>query len=164
MTESGDASRVRIADASDVEELLELCLQMTDENFILPVSESKVLKILEDCTQPEVEKRSGVVGVVGNAGKIEGTIGLMFDSTWYSEEMCIFDAWNYVLPPYRSSTNSKDLIAWAKRISDHFGYPLMMGILNNHRTEAKVRLFRKQLGQPVGAFFLYGHTFQTGVH
>lgn len=164
MTEMADASRVRIADASDVEELFSLCCKMHDENFILPMSEQKVRELLLNCTQPQVEKRPGVIGIVGAKGQIEGAIGLVFESTWYSDELCIFDAWNFVLPQYRSSTNSKDLIAWAKKISDHFGYPLMIGILSNHRTEAKVRLFRKQLGNPVGAFFMYGNTYQLGVH
>lgn len=166
MTDTADPSRVRIADASDIEELFVLCCQMHDENFVLPMSETKVRDFLVNSTRPEIEKRSGVIGIVGDKGKIQGAMGLAFESMWYSDEMCIWDMWTYVLPQYRSSSNSKDLIAWAKMISDHFGYPLMIGILSNHRTEAKVRLFKKQLGTPAGTFFIYGNTYTTttGVH
>ena len=31
----------------------------------------------------------------------------------------------------------------------------MIGVLSNHRTEAKVRLYERQFGKPSGAFFLY---------
>jgi hypothetical protein len=33
--------------------------------------------------------------------------------------------------------------------------PLLIGVLSNHRTEAKVRLYERQFGKPTGAFFLY---------
>lgn len=164
MNDVADASRVRIANAGDVEELFQLCCIMHDENFVLPMSEDKVRSFLVNSTLPEIEKRCGVIGIVGEKGKIEGAMGLAFESMWYSDEMCLFDMWTYVLPKYRSSTNSQDLIAWSKMISNHFGYPLMIGILSNVRTEAKVRLFRKQLGTPAGTFFIYGNTHQSGVH
>lgn len=162
VTHLGDPTRVRIADNRDVEDLLAMCHAMHDENFVLPMDETKVRELLVSATRPEIDKRRGVIGVIGERGALEASIGLVFDSTWYSSDLCLFDAWNYVKPEHRSSTASHDLIAWAKRISDHFSTPLMIGILSNHRTEAKVRLMRRQLGQPVGAFFMYGQ--QTGAH
>lgn len=161
VTHLGDPTRVRIAEACDVDELFAMCAEMHSENFVLPMDDTKVRELLVSATRPEIEKRRGIIGVIGDRGAMEGSIGLVFESTWYSSDLCLFDAWNYVKPEHRSSTDSHDLIAWAKRISDHFSTPLMIGILSNHRTEAKVRLMRRQLGQPVGAFFMYG---QGGTH
>jgi len=156
MTHLGDATRVRIADAQDVDELFDMCLRMQAENFIMPMDDAKVRSVLVNATNPAIEQRRGVIGIIGQPGELEASIGLMFEQTWYSSNLCIFDAWSYVVPEHRKSTNSYDLIAWAKTISDHFCYPLMIGILSNQRTEAKVRLVRRSLGEPRGAFFMYG--------
>jgi hypothetical protein len=155
MTTLGDSTRVRIANASDVEELFENCVRMQQENFLLPMDDDKVREVLLNATDPQIEKRRGVIGIIGQPGQMEASIGLMFEATWYSRALCIFDAWTYVVPEYRRTSNSHDLIAWAKTISDHFCYPLMIGILSNQRTEAKTRLVRRQLGEPKGAFFTY---------
>jgi len=155
MTHLGDATRVRIADAQDVNELFQLCQMMQHENFLLPMDDEKVREVIVDATSPAIEKRHGIIGVIGDAGQIEASMGLAFQAPWYSNALCIYDAWNYVSPEFRRTTNSHDLIAWAKTISDHFCYPLMLGIVSNQRTEAKVRLLRRQLGEPCGAFFAY---------
>ena len=60
------------------------------------------------------------------------------------------------------ASGSKDMIAWSKSIADHFGIPLMMGIVSSERTQAKVRLLKRQLGEPVGAFFMYGQKQAAG--
>jgi hypothetical protein len=65
--------------------------------------------------------------------------------------------------PYRNSTNSNDLIAWAKAMSIHFSLPLMAGVVSNQRTQAKIRHFRRAFGEPVGAFFLF-NAGSIGVH
>ena len=162
VTHLGDPTRVRIADSRDVEDLMKMCREMHDENFVLPMDDSKVRELLVSATRPEIEQRRGVIGIIGERGQMQASIGLVFESTWYSSDLCLFDAWTFVRPDHRSSTASHDLIAWAKSIRDHFATPLMIGILSNHRTEAKVRLMRRQMGQPVGAFFMYGQ--QQGAH
>jgi hypothetical protein len=34
--------------------------------------------------------------------------------------------------------------------------PLMIGVMSNSRTDAKVKLYERQFGNPAGSFFLYG--------
>lgn len=158
----GDPTRVRIATALDVDELFDLCSQMHSEQFVMPMCEHKVRDVLVNATLPAIEKRRGIIGVIGEPGSMQASIGLMLDRTWYSSDLCLFDAWQYVKPDYRSTSGSKDMIAWSKSIADHFGIPLMMGIVSSERTQAKVRLLKRQLGEPVGAFFMYGQKQAAG--
>jgi hypothetical protein len=155
---TGDPTRVRIATVNDVDEVYDLCVCMAQENFVMPMDGPKVRGVLVNATLPDIGRRRGIIGVIGEPGQLEASIGLMLDRTWYSDGLCLFDAWQYVKPEYRSTSGSKDMIAWAKGISDHFQVPLMMGIVSSERTQAKVRLLRRQLGEPVGAFFMYQKT------
>lgn len=161
MTIMGDVSRVRLADALDVDELFELCQHLHEENFIFPMAGHKVRAMLQSATRPEIEQRRGIVGCIGERGGIEAAIFLEIDSLWYADEPGLIELFSYVRPEFRKSANSRDLIAWAMAMSRHFSLPLMIGVISNHRTEAKVRHYKRALGEPAGAFFLYGA--RTGI-
>jgi hypothetical protein len=47
------------------------------------------------------------------------------------------------------------LIEFAKKCADEIGLPLTIGILTNQRMEGKVRLYRRSLGVPAGAWFVH---------
>lgn len=134
---------------------MELCLELHSENGAFPISTDKVRALLRGALTPEIDQRKGLIGVVGERGAIQGSICLEVDALWYTQQHCLLELWNHVLPQHRNSTNSSDLIAFAKSMADHFGLELMIGVLSTVRTEAKVRLYRKQLGEPAGAFFKY---------
>jgi hypothetical protein len=161
---SGDYTRVRLADERDEEELFTLCELLQRENACFPMDEDKVRDTLRKGISGPLSERMAMVGVIGKPGAIEGSIYLELGQLWYSSSWCIMELWNYVLPQKRSSSNSRDLIAFAIHVSDKFKAPLMIGVLSNERTEAKVRLYRKQLGAPSGAFFLHGVTTGQGVN
>lgn len=161
---TGDVSRVRLADERDEEELMQLTRFLHGENGLFAMSEVRVRDIIRQALIGPVERRRGVIGVIGEAGDIEGAIYLAVACEWYSDEWCVQELFNYVYPHKRKSNNSRDLIAFAKHIADSFKLPLMIGVLSNERTEAKVRLYRKQLGEPAGAFFLHGATTGRGVN
>jgi hypothetical protein len=154
----GDPTRVRLADQNDEGELMTLCALLHGENGVFPMSEYKVRDMLKGALNGPVEKRRGLVGVIGEPGHIEGSIYLDIGALWYSDALCLIEQWNYVLPAYRKSNASRDLIAFAKSISDRFGLPLLIGVLSTERTEAKVRLYRRQLGDPVGVYFAHNVT------
>ncbi len=158
----GDPTRVRLADANDENELMALTQLLHGEIGIFAFSEHKIRDLLRGALQGPVERRRGVIGVIGAPGHIEGAIYLELTSAYYSDEFCLQELFNYVLPPARKTSASRDLIAFAKSISDRFGLPLLIGVLTNERTEAKVRLYRKQLGEPVGAFFAHNVTHIRG--
>ncbi len=153
-----DFARVRVADPSDEEELMAMCRNLHAENGAFSMSEEKVRALLWRA----FNRQDGLIGVIGASGRLEGSIYLLIDQLWYSNDWCLLELWNYVLPAYRRSTNAKELIAFAKKCSEALRLPLFIGILSNEQTEAKVRLYRRQLGTPAGAFFLVGTT--TGRH
>lgn len=158
----GDVSRVRIAEMRDVDELMVLCREMHEENGVLAFSEYKVRDVLENATRPEIELRRSIIGCIGDYRHIEAAIVLGIEPLWYSDEIALQDYLNFVRVPFRNSTNSSDLIAWAKAMSVHFSLPLMAGVVSNQRTQAKIRHFRRAFGEPVGAFFLFNAG--SGVH
>lgn len=163
-TPIGDVSRVRIANAADVDELFELCSHLHEENFIFPMCNHKVRDMLANATRPEIELRRGIIGCIGEPREIQAAIFLEIDSLWYSDVPGLIELFSYVKPEFRSSTNSRDLIAWAMAMASHFDLALMIGIISNHRTQAKVRHYRRALGEPVGTFFLFNATTGIGVH
>ena len=56
---------------------------------------------------------------------------------------------------YRKSTNAKDMIYFGKRCSDELRIPLVIGVVSNERTKPKMELYRRQLGEPCGGYFIY---------
>lgn len=79
---------------------------------------------------------------------------MQLGSVWYSDQTVLEELSSFVLPEFRRSNNAKDLIDFAKGCAKQIGVPLIIGIVSNHRTQAKVELYRRRLGAPAGAFFL----------
>lgn len=155
--------RIRVANAADEEDLVQLCAALHAEIGLFGIDFGKVRATLREAYIPPVEVRRAIVGVIGGQGEpVQGAIYLSFNQEWYSPDFFCTEMFNFVYPEFRAHThNSHDLIAWAKTVSDGFGLPLLIGVLSTDRTEAKVRHYRKQFGPPRGAWFGYG--FPEGV-
>lgn len=151
----GDPSHVRLADARDQDELFEMTRLLHGEIGIFPIAEHKVRQMIREAVTGPPERRGGLIGAIGSPGNIMGSICLQIGSYWYTDSLVFSERWNFVLPPYRHTSASQDLIAFARTMSDQFDIPLMISVVSNDRTAAKVRLYRKQLGEPVGAFFAH---------
>lgn len=151
-------TRVRLALPSDEEELMAQCRRLHEENGLMQISEAKVREKM----QKAFCRDGAIIGVIGEPGKIEASIFLEIGQIWYSDEWFLEELFSHVLPEYRRSTNARDLITFAKNCADNIGIPLVIGVLSNERTAAKVRLYERQLSKPSGAFFLYGR--RTGQH
>lgn len=134
---------------------MEHCRAMHAEHAMFSFSEPKVAARLREALEGPFELRTGFIGVIGPRDKLEASIYLQVGSNWYSDALYLNELWNYVAPHYRNTSDSHDLIAFAKAMSNHFRVALTIGIFSNVRTEAKVRLYRKQLGEPAGAFFVH---------
>ena len=158
MDMSGNPHRVRVANGDDEAELMGLCRALWQENGLFPMCDEKVQEFLRSALIGPIETRKGIVGVIGKRGAIEGSIFLELGSLWYTDAITLSEIWNFVKVEYRNSTNSRDLIAFAKLCAERFHLPLLIGVLSNHRTQAKVRHYRALLGEPAGAFFLHGVT------
>lgn len=150
---------VRVGDVSDLDNMMELALQACDENGFVNPSPVKLLEQI----YPALMQDHGLVGIIGNKGeKIEGAVLLRVSKMWYSDQDVLEEKAIFIHPEYRSAKGgrARRLVDFSKEVSDYLKIPLIIGVLSNHRTEAKVRLYERQFGKASGAFFLYNA--QTG--
>ena len=155
-----DEIKVRVGTVEDLDEIMRLAAQATEENaFVIP----DTFKLLQ-AIYPALERKTGIVGVIGNPGSpIEGAVVLQMGEVWYSTELVLEEKAIYVDPAYRATGNrsnhaighARKLAEFAKYVSEQMGMPLAVGVLSNHRTEAKVRFYKRIFGEPAGVFFLY---------
>lgn len=144
-------SPVRKAVPADRPELLQMCRDGFDEHGQFTMSEARVDEMMDLA----FGRGGAIIGVVGDTGALQASIYLRIDRQWYTDEWSISELWNYVIPDYRKSTHAKEMIAFGKRCSDEIGIPLTIGVVSNDRTRAKMELYRRQLGEPVGGYFMH---------
>lgn len=145
--------QVRKAIPDDRQSILELCRENHGDNGQFGLSMSKV----EGMVDRAFERNGAVIGVTGK-DRIEGAILLLISQFWYTDDWCLEEVFNFVRPDYRKTTHAKDMIRFAKRCSDELNIPLVIGVVANERTRAKMELYRRQLGDPVGGYFLHRPT------
>lgn len=141
---------VRKALPPDKPSIMEMCEENHRDNGQFSLSIPKV----ETMVDKAFSGGGAIIGVVGS-GQVEGMILLNISQFWYSADWCLEEIQNYVRPAYRKSTHAKDLINFGKRCSDELGIPLVIGVVSNDRTRAKLELYRRQLGDPCGGYFLH---------
>lgn len=144
---------VRVAGPQDYQGIMNLGKLVWHENGVFNLNEEKAANALI----PLLFKDGGIVGVIGSPEDPEAAVVLRIASYWYAdtqflEEVCVF-----VHPKYRSAKGgrARKLVEFAKKVADDIGMPLMIGVLSNTRTEAKMRLYERQFGKASGAYFLY---------
>lgn len=118
--------------------------------------------LVHDMLWRAFRKDDGIIGVIGPEGALEGSIFLLISRFWYSRQKHLEELWTFVHPDHRKSAHAKTLIGFAKQCSDQMAVPLNIGVLSNERTEAKLRLYERQLGKPSGAFFFFNGQFAGG--
>lgn len=148
--------KVRLAVPEDIDHIMDLARLVWHENGLAKNLDETAVR---NAVIWAVHCGNGVCGVIGQIGKpLEGVVLLQVTKWWYSgevhlEELCVFTH-----PDFRSAKGgrAKKLVQFSKYVSDRLGMPLTIGILSNKQTEAKIRLYRRELGEPAGAFFTYG--------
>jgi hypothetical protein len=152
---------VRVGVPEDVHPMMGLAMQACDENGFVNPNPQKLLAEI----WPALNLDNGLVGIIQDEGeRLEGAILLRISTMWYSDESVLEERAIFIHPDYRSAKGgrARRLCEFSKKTAETLGLPLMIGVLSNHRTEAKVRLYERQFGKPSGAFFLYNA--QTGAH
>lgn len=152
-------SLVRKAIPADRDSIWDLFRLLHKENGVFQLSEHKINYLLDRILHPEKipEGDSGVrgfMGVIGPPGALEGLLVMVLGSFWYSDDIIFEEYANFVHPGHRKSNHAKALLAYSRHMADNVNIPLVIGIISNIRTEAKVRLYRRQLPE-AGSFFLY---------
>ena len=153
------ASIVRKAVPEDRDSIWDLFRLLHEENGVFNLSEHKINYLLDRILLPEKISEGdngvrGFMGVIGPVGKLEGLLVMVLGSFWYSDDIIFEEYANFVHPDHRKSNHAKALLAYSRHMSDNVKIPLVIGIISNLRTAAKVRLYRRQLPE-CGSFFLY---------
>lgn len=147
---SDNPTIVRLAVPEDMDGIVRMIFELHDENGLFPLSEARIREYM----QRYLDGRGAVIGVVGDVGSPVASIYLAFDQPYYSEAFFLNEAWNFVHPDHRNKRYAGQLINFAKWCAERMGVVLMMGIVSNHRTEAKIRLYERQL-EKAGAYFMH---------
>ena len=145
---------VRTGIPEDIDNMMELALSACEENGFVEPNPIKLLNEL----WAALNLQDGVVGIIGNVGeKPEGAILLRIVNMWYSDQQIIEEKAIFIDPQFRNEKGGRAgrLCEYAKKVSDSLKLPLLIGVLSNHRTAGKVKLYERQFGNPSGAFFLY---------
>lgn len=158
-------SIVRVAKPDDHVEIWRLFLQGHRENGQFNLAPEKVdyflSRVLFPNAIPEWDTGPrGAIGVIGDIGKLEALVFVTIGTWWYSNDRHLEEYIVYVDPECRRSGHVRALVEWMKHQSDITGLPLVTGIISNHRTEGKVRLYERFLPK-IGAFFLYKGSVQS---
>lgn len=153
-------SVVRIATEADRLEVWRLMLQSHNENGMFPLAPERVdwwiTRMLNPDSIPDWDTGPrGTIGVIGPVGHLEGLVFVIIGGFWYTSHRHLEELVVYVDPEFRQSNHSKTLIEWMKKQSVYTDIPLLTGVISNHRTEAKVKLYERMNLPKVGAFFLF---------
>lgn len=151
--------KVRVGTPEDVDGVMELAMAACEENGFV---EPNPLKLLNDIWAA-LNRERGICGVIGpSGGKLEGAILLRIGNIWYSDREILEERAVFIHPDFRSAKGgrARKLCEFGKKVADELGLPLTIGVLSNHRTEGKIRMYGRIFGEPAGAYFLYNA--QTG--
>jgi hypothetical protein len=147
--------KIRVGTAEDLDAVMAIAMAACEENGFLNPNPQKLLAEI----WPALHQDHGIMGVIGKAGgPIEGVVLLRIGTMWYSDAKVLEEKAIFIHPNYRNAKGGRAarLCEFSKKAADELGIPLIIGVLSNSRTEAKVRMYRRQFGEPSGAFFLYG--------
>lgn len=150
--------KVRVGTPADVHAVMDLALMGAGENGL---SDPEPGKILQDVWEA-LNLNFGILGAIGPlGGPLEGAVLLRITVPWYTEQPVLEERAIFVHPDYRAAQGGRAarLVEFSKKAAKGLNLTLMIGVLSNQRTAGKVRMYRRMLGEPAGAYFLFnGHT------
>ena len=159
MTDSRIISRaqsadVRFATPADVDALMYLGQMAAAENGIGGVDIEKLLGVV----WRGVTHNGAIAGLIeGPAGQPEGVTLMLVEEQGHSRDKVLVEQTVYVHPDFRSARGGRaaKLLEFNISVAKRMGLPLLIGILSNDRTAAKIRLYERMLGKPAGAYWLF---------
>jgi GNAT superfamily N-acetyltransferase len=142
---------VRLAVKEDYSQIMSLFRMFYKENALCSWAEDKIQSIITS----GIAGNHAIIGVIGPIKSPVAMIYLCVGELWYSHDPILLEQGFFVHPDHRKSSYAKSLLDFAKAAANQTGLPLLMGIVSNTKTEQKIRLCRRQLGDPAGAYFLW---------
>jgi hypothetical protein len=152
-----DLPYVRIATPEDEEDVVAMVRRLHAESALFGLNEAKIRAHLHRC----YNKDGTIVGVIGAPGRIEASTCMCISSYHYTDDWHLEEFWNFVDEPFRKTKNAEALIEFSKECAVKIGIPLVIGVLANKQMAGKVRLYRRLLGYPTGAFFCFNSKWNS---
>ena len=141
---------VRLAVRRDEPAIYRHLMRLYAENALATLDPAKLQKKIKAATRAQ----GGIIGLIDGASGPIASIGLELEQWWYSADWYLCELWVFVDKGHRGESHETALIEFAKHCAGRLGLPLLMGIISANRTEAKTRLYRRQI-PPIGALFLH---------
>jgi len=149
-----DELQIRIGVPEDIDEMMALSSFAVEENGFTNPNPVKILGAI----WAALNRDNGLVAIIGKPnGPAEGAILLRIITPWYSDDLILEERGIFIHPDHRSAKGgrARRLCEFSKQVSDSLNLPMLIGVLSNHRTEGKVKLYGRIFGDSAGAFFLY---------
>jgi hypothetical protein len=146
---------IRLATASDLDEVMRLAFMACEDNGFLDYSPELLVREI----WPALCQDGGLFPVIGPpSGEIQGFVLLRIGTMFYSSRQCLEEKCLWVHPDHRAAKGgrAKKLLDFTKKAADTLKLPLIIGIMSTQRAKGKVALYTRTFGEPTGAFFLYG--------
>lgn len=105
---------------------------------------------LSELTHP---KGAGSVGIIPDNGTVVASVGLTVARFWDSADLHLEDLWTFVHPDHRKSKHHKNLITFAKAVSNRMGLKLLMAQPENDETMPQVNVLLTGAFARVGGLF-----------
>lgn len=141
------------ATLSDLPEFMRLFKVMHSENGLFDLDEDCVVETFDRA----VKNKEGVIGLIkGPDNDIRAMLMMLITRYYYTTQFHLEELFNYIALPWRKTNYADTLLRYAIHCQQQLKIPLVIGVLTGHRMEAKVRLYRRRLGMPSGAFFVHG--------
>ena len=157
MSDDTEDLHIRIGTPDDVHEVMSLAIMVSEENGFLNPDPERILGEV----WAALNRDHGIIGIIGEPGApIEGGVLLRMGHMWYSNSWVLEERVIFTHPDFRAAKGgrAKKLCEFSKSTADALGLPLLIGVLSNDRTVAKVKMYERVFGKPAGAFFLHGAT------
>lgn len=146
-----DCADVRLAVPEDLPKVLSLMEMACAEDAQHPINKEKVLSVV----LRHYDKQGAMLAVIGEVGDPVAYVLSVIDPVWYSDAFQLLELSLFVHPEHRKTTHAKHLMSFMKTASEGLSLDLTIGVFHNERTEAKIRLYRRQFGPQIGAYFMF---------
>lgn len=151
---------VYVGNKDDLDGIMNLAMLGSKENGFVEANPQRLLMEI----WPALNMDHGIIGIIGkDRANPEGCVLLRIGKMWYSDQEVLEEKAIFIHPDFRSAKGgrARRLCEFSKKVANSLNLPLIIGVLSNHRTAGKIRLYKRQFGEPSGAFFLYGA--KTGI-
>src|ERR1700679_2834539 len=98
--------RARIIGRNEIDNVMELCRMLHQENGLFTMNEDKVRAMMDIA----FDRKGGILAGVGEVGKLQGLLYLMLSNFWYTTDSNWEELFLYVVPEHRKSRNAVELL------------------------------------------------------